>query len=107
MTETIFMEILKISPYLAIALLVGFFIYKEVAKRIDNNRAREEKRIEEYQALVKEIRKESSEREERILEDGKKRENKLMNWVDNLTGKLSVIDSIKEDIQEIKNKLEK
>lgn len=71
--ETIFLDIFKISPVLGLLAIMWYYQRKD------------------YSKLVEDTRKDSQTREE-----------KYQNTIDKLADKISVVDEIKEDVEEIK-----
>lgn len=71
--ETIFLDIFKISPVLGLLAIMWYYQRKD------------------YSKLVEDTRKDSQMREE-----------KYQNTIDKLADKISVVDEIKEDVEQIK-----
>lgn len=55
--------------------------------------------------LLFDTRKESKEREESIRKENKEREDKYQKTIDKLADKINIVEDIKEDVEEIKNKV--
>ncbi|WP_315114578.1 BhlA/UviB family holin-like peptide [uncultured Clostridium sp.] len=89
--ENMFIEVLKISPALA---LFGFFCWQV---------------MKNYNSLVESVRNESVQREERLQVESGKREERYQNTIDKnqeiikeLANKFNVVEEVKKDVQEIK-----
>lgn len=83
--ETIFLDIFKVSPILGLVAIMWFYQRKDYTKLVEDTR-----------------------------EDSKNREDKLQNTIDknqeiisDLADKFDVMEEIKKDVTDIKNKLDK
>lgn len=74
--DNIFLEIAKSSPILALMLVIWFFQRKD------------------YQTFV-----------EKVQESNAVRENKYQNIIDKLTEKFDLLNDIKKDIEDVKDKI--
>lgn len=101
--ETMFLDLFKISPMLAI--MAGMWYYQR----------------KDYTKLVEDTRQESKEREDKMKSESKEREERLQGTIDKnqeiinknqeiiseLADKFDVVEDIQKDVAEIKIKLEK
>lgn len=97
--ESVFLDIFKVSPILGLLAIMWFYQRKDYMKLVEDIREDKEKRDVELISIIK--------KNQEIIDKSQKIIHKNQEIISELADKFDVVEDIKRDVIEIKNKLDK